>query len=474
MARPSEPARPETTDDYDHVRDNPDRKPKLSSSLIMYAQLTLRVAVFTVALPTSLEYTEKIGGSKEIAGLMVGLVPISAVIFGWPGLWLMEAIGIKKSQIVANAFTAVGCAMYSMCYCWNSVGLILVARFIQGIGIQGYSYQFFSRAAGINCRSKYFIMMGACIGVGYGVGPLLGALMIAAFNHLDADEHKILNKYTAPGWLMAFIYVSIIFATWFFFEDPLLETAEVKAREEKEFQRNMSPEEKAIRKEQRRLEQEAKGPRFTRSELFGLVMNLVIFAFYPILISCLEIYTISVANKTWNMSMEKIGLYMAGVMLATVPISLAAGSAFQKWQLEDRKAILIFFTVSVGASVFFFDFLPDENHAISDVALWTIGCLIWICSYQICISAGTALITKQVPTECKVHFNVLMGSVLLFSRGAGSFIGTLFCYDEHDVHQYEGLSPNSVFAIFMTVASTVLLVVFIAAYPYLKQKRNTT
>ena len=100
----------------------------------MYLQLVLVVSCFTIAMPTSLEYTERLGGEKEVAGLMVGLVNISAAIFGWPGLWMMERIGIKHSQMVANALTAVGCAMYSLCYYWNSIGLILVARFVQGIG----------------------------------------------------------------------------------------------------------------------------------------------------------------------------------------------------------------------------------------------------------------------------------------------------------------------------------------------------
>lgn len=469
------PVLPEKTEDYDHARDNPDRKPKLSCSLLMYVQLTLVVAVFTVAMPTSLEYTEKLGGSKEVAGLMVGLVNISAAIFGWPGLWLMETIGIKKSQMVANAFTAVGCAMYSMCYYWDSIGLILVARFIQGIGAQGFSTQFFSRAAGINCRSKYFVMMGGCIGIGYGVGPMLGAAMIAAFNHLDADEHKFLNQYTSPGWLMVIIYLSLIVATWFFFEDPLLETAEVKAREEKEFQRNMSPEEKAIRKEQRRLEQEAKGPRFTRSELFGLVINLAIFAFFPILISCWEMHAFNVAQKTWNWSMEDSALYIGGLMLFIVPINLAAGPAVQKWKLDDRKVMLIFFIVSLVASVFFFDFFQEENHYIPDMVVWTIGSVIWLCSYQICRGAASSLITKQVPTDLKVHFNVLMGTVIyMCSRGVGSFVGDLFGWDEHGVHHYEGVSPNNVFAIFMVVALAFLMVVFIAVYPHFKQHRNAS
>lgn len=463
----------EKSDDYDHARDNPDRKPKLSSALIMYVQLTFRLALFTFALPTSLEYTEKIGGSKKLAGLMLGLVGISSAIFKWPGLLLMEAIGIKKSQMVSNAITALGCAMYSLCYWWDSVGLLFVSRFIQGMGV-GFSTQFFSRVVGINFRSKYFLMVNVFIGIGYGVGALLGAAMIAAFNHVDADEHKIFNKYTAPGWLMMVIYVLLIFATWFFCEEPLLETAEVRARKEKEFHRNLSRQEKAIRKEQRRLEQEADGQGFSWSELFGLVMNLVICTLCPIMLACLGFYTFGISQKTWEWSMEHSALYVAGVMLSLVPITLAAGWAFKKWKFDDRKVSLILFIVSLVASVCFFDFFQGENHAVADIVVWTIGYVICSCCFQICIAAGKALITKQVPTHFKKHFNVAMSSVVYCGHGTGSFIGGLFRWDQPGVQQYEGLSPDNVFAIFMTVALAFLVVVVVVAYPHLKPHRNAT
>ena len=56
-------------------------------------------------------------------------------------------------------------------------------------------------------------------------------------------------------------------ATFFFFEDPLFETAELKQIEEKKYEKSLTkPERKEYRKS-KTLEREAKGPRFTKSEM---------------------------------------------------------------------------------------------------------------------------------------------------------------------------------------------------------------
>lgn len=112
----------------------------------------------------------------------------------------------------------LGSALYGLAYKTKFLYLILIGRIVQGFGFSFWMYckRYCSdpRVVGIRRRTTLASWLVLGIGLGLSAGPFFGGLMYKFGFHSE-----IFNGYTAPGWIMASIWLVFWAACAYFFKD---------------------------------------------------------------------------------------------------------------------------------------------------------------------------------------------------------------------------------------------------------------
>ena len=152
------------------------REPALSQKILMFAYQSLSLVAFTIVIPTSRSFTEKLGGDELFSGLLVGLMPLFAGIMAIPNIWIIQRVEFRTMVLMAIMSLLIGNVIYGLAHLANSKWVLLISRSIMGLFGAGplIAWSFVARSFGVDKRSKFSTIMGAFTAFGYSFGPFLG------------------------------------------------------------------------------------------------------------------------------------------------------------------------------------------------------------------------------------------------------------------------------------------------------------
>ncbi|CDQ82412.1 unnamed protein product, partial [Oncorhynchus mykiss] len=176
---------------------------------------------YAVILPTIWRYLQTLGAAPYFLGLGLSAFSLSGLLSG-PlfGHWSDKTHATKKIILFANLFEIVGNFMYFMGY---SKWLLISSRLVAGVGTGAGSsiFGFMGRCTAHEDRSTVFASVMACRQIGLMIGPVLNLFLRLCDFKLGPF---VVNKYTAPGLFMCFMWTLLQLVVVFMFWDlPPLE-----------------------------------------------------------------------------------------------------------------------------------------------------------------------------------------------------------------------------------------------------------
>ncbi|KAI0320900.1 major facilitator superfamily domain-containing protein [Amylostereum chailletii] len=196
--------------------------PRMSSLIIVIMTNALSQISFFIVVSSGSRYAEHLGGTATFSGLVIGIPVVTS------GLALVPSVridrGTYKWPLVFSTITAViGHILYALAYRAHFLYLVLIGRMVIGVAFINFLYtkRYCSDSRVVGTRRRTTLAGWLVVGqsVGFTVGPFLGGLLYKV-----GFEDEVFNGYTAPGWLMAVLWLILAVVTLVWFEDIQPET----------------------------------------------------------------------------------------------------------------------------------------------------------------------------------------------------------------------------------------------------------
>ena len=168
--------------------------------------------------PTANLYTEALGFSKSLSGAVMALTPIASILFAFC-LSYWSNFSFKQPLLFGCAMIIVGNLLYAVAYDLNSLSLLLIGRFLFGMGgARAINRRYIADFVSLKSMTRYcyyFVMMG---GLGLAVGPGLASLLsfVPDFTLMGFT----VNEFTLPGILSFFIWIGFAIIIFLKFKEP--------------------------------------------------------------------------------------------------------------------------------------------------------------------------------------------------------------------------------------------------------------
>ena len=169
--------------------------------LVIYLTIFVNLVGFGIIIPLLPFYAETFGASPVVIGLLFASFSISQ-LFASPLLGeLSDRYGRRPVLIFSLIGTALSFAMLAVA---QSLVMLFAARIVDGLsgGNITTARAYIADVTTQEDRARAFGLLGAAFGLGFIIGPALGA----AFSHIS---------YTAPIWAAAAITVAATALAWF-------------------------------------------------------------------------------------------------------------------------------------------------------------------------------------------------------------------------------------------------------------------
>ena len=218
----------EDSDDEAAVKGaKPKRTPRVTSNtglfLSLFVTFLYQMNQYVVA-PTSGLYSDKLGMSAGLSGLIIGLSPLAALVSAMIySVWTNYSF--KQPLVTSLLFLVSGNLFYAMALQCHSPHYIFVGRLLTGLGgPRGITRRYIADHVSLADRteaSSYFVTAGA---MGLACGPLMSSLVSACrYSFVTRWNDVIIIQYelvTAPGWIMFLFFAGTLLAVLFGFDDP--------------------------------------------------------------------------------------------------------------------------------------------------------------------------------------------------------------------------------------------------------------
>src|SRR3954451_23807237 len=148
------------------------RKLLLLASAVVLVDTSFYAAI-TPLLP---DLTDQFGLSKAGAGVLAAAYPVGTFAGGLPGGWMAARVGVRQTVLLGLALMTVASVAFAFA---ESVALLDVARFVQGVGGAASWAGAMGWLAGAAPREKRGELIGSAMGAaiaGALFGPVLGGL----------------------------------------------------------------------------------------------------------------------------------------------------------------------------------------------------------------------------------------------------------------------------------------------------------
>ena len=99
---------------------------------IVYAYYFMYAFVFSVAIPTSSTYVERVTGRANLFGPLIATFNFGGVVMQPVQGFLLRRLGVRWSYVVFCAFFVVGSVMYVLAHAQDSTALLFAGRAISG------------------------------------------------------------------------------------------------------------------------------------------------------------------------------------------------------------------------------------------------------------------------------------------------------------------------------------------------------
>lgn len=205
----------------------PKRTPRVTSNtglfLSLFVTFLYQMNQYVVA-PTSGLYSDKLGMSAGLSGLIIGLSPLAALVSAMIySVWTNYSF--KQPLVTSLLFLVSGNLFYAMALQCQSPHYIFLGRLLTGLGgPRGITRRYIADHVSLADRteaSSYFVTAGA---MGLACGPLMSSLVSACrYSFVTRYNDVIIIQYelvTAPGWIMFLFFAGTLLAVIFGFDDP--------------------------------------------------------------------------------------------------------------------------------------------------------------------------------------------------------------------------------------------------------------
>jgi DHA1 family tetracycline resistance protein-like MFS transporter len=168
--------------------------------LVIFLTIFVNLVGFGIIIPLLPFYAETFGASPIVIGLLFASFSLSQLIAAPVLGGLSDRVGRRPVLLFSLVGTVVSFAMLAMAH---SLAMLFAARIVDGLsgGNITTARAYIADITTEENRAKAFGVLGAAFGLGFIVGPALGAL----FSHIS---------YTAPIWAAAVITVAAAVLAW--------------------------------------------------------------------------------------------------------------------------------------------------------------------------------------------------------------------------------------------------------------------
>lgn len=169
--------------------------------LVIYLTIFVNLVGFGIIIPLLPFYAETFGASPFVIGLLFASFSVSQLVAAPLLGELSDRYGRRPVLIFSLIGTALSFAMLAVAH---SLAMLFAARVVDGLsgGNITTARAYIADVTTQENRARAFGMLGASFGLGFIVGPALGA----AFSHIS---------YTAPIWAAAAITIVATALAWF-------------------------------------------------------------------------------------------------------------------------------------------------------------------------------------------------------------------------------------------------------------------
>lgn len=176
------------------------------------------LAAFGLIIPLQAVYAERMGATGLTFGLLIGVYSFMQIIFN-PilGRW-SDRVGRRRVLLISIAGSVISHTLLGVADLSNSLTLLFVARILDGItGANIATAQaYIADVTTKENRAKGMGMFGAAFGVGFVVGPAIGALLSYIGRHVSGVEYG-----TAwPAFGATFVSMLALFLVWRYLPEP--------------------------------------------------------------------------------------------------------------------------------------------------------------------------------------------------------------------------------------------------------------
>lgn len=198
----------------------------------LIASLTIHYLAFSMALDYSIvllsieELWTALGGNFTLFGFVFGIYAFSQAIITPILGYISDLRGLKFTLILSMVVNALGNILYGFSFIMDSVNMILVGRFVSGLGAGSVALGvvYLTNVTSREMRGKSIASFKLSQAFGFFGGPVIGL----AFTTLKAPKStsnsttKTFNLYTLPAWLaLANVLVIVVPAVKYCFKNPL-------------------------------------------------------------------------------------------------------------------------------------------------------------------------------------------------------------------------------------------------------------
>eukprot|EP01135_Chromosphaera_perkinsii_P007093 Nk52_evm2s689 gene=Nk52_evmTU2s689 len=427
------------------------RTPGKLSEWINLLSVTASLANFYCQIPSGAEYSERVGAPKSFSGILLAVVPITAILVNFLWNFLVDYTKsfrkVKALVLLLNIFANI---TFGMAATSNSKYVLLVSKILLGAsGNSGLSLLWTTRSFGKEKvkPAVYNFSMSLAWGV------VSGSIIAAILSPLKARLGPFyFDEDTLPGWFFALASIVLLLFVLCFFEEPQ-EEVKCAAFEMKKMDKEGVKETDCefcgvINTSSAKGDEGGKGGEQTNetkgkhSKKRWWVKDLLkeyapSFALIFILtcnrttISTFETSAPLVANAEFSWSVMNVCIYLGILGLFVIPSVLLSKKYMSS--VSEHKTLIAALLANASGAIIMMKFSPNSFTPYQ----YSVGGLFVFVSLTFIYSSAQSLLIKVFPSKPifggKVNISMISFITLQLGRALGAVYGSRFTeYSEQE------------------------------------------
>lgn len=221
----------DSEDDFERDSENEPDSADMATLWLTLIHTFIYMINYYLFAPTANLYTEALGFSRSMSGALMAMTPVASIIFAFLLSWWSN-FSFKSPLIFGCFMIVIGNVLYAIAYDLNSLTLLLIGRFLFGIGgARAVNRRYVADFVSMQAMTKYCSYFVAAGALGLAVGPGLATFlaMIPDFTFMGLT----FNEFTIPGFISVGIWIIFTFVMIKVFREPDTKDANYNKAEEK-------------------------------------------------------------------------------------------------------------------------------------------------------------------------------------------------------------------------------------------------